>query len=184
MVTILPAAAVPLNVGVVSSVCACSSREPSLSRLRVPPLSTGASSAGADGAPGAMLSTLIDSGEDAGPRLPMLSTTLAVMEWSPWPRTELVMVHVPLEFVVVLPIWVVPSNSLTVLPAAAVPVNVGVVSLVRLSVFDDPVSDADERSGAEGVDIEPLLTLIARADEATLVLPAASVAVAVMLCMP
>jgi hypothetical protein len=90
----------------------------------------------------------------------------------------------PLESVVALPIWVAPSNSLTMLPAAAVPVKVGVVSLVRLSLFDEPVSDEATRSGLEGADGAVLSIVIERALEAALVFAAVSVAVAVMRCTP
>src|SRR5437762_2677294 len=38
----------------------------------------------------------------------------------------------------------------TVLPASAVPVNVGVVSVVTLSVWEQPLSLASVRSGADG----------------------------------
>jgi hypothetical protein len=40
----------------------------------------------------------------------------------------------------------------TVLPASAVPVKVGVVTLVTLSVLEAPLSDAAARSGADGAD--------------------------------
>jgi hypothetical protein len=39
---------------------------------------------------------------------------------------------------------------LTVLPASAVPVNVGVVSFVILSVFEEPLSVAAVMSGVDG----------------------------------
>ena len=44
-----------------------------------------------------------------------------------------------------------PANSSTVLLASAVPVKVGVVSLVRLSSFDVPVSESGARSGVDGL---------------------------------
>ena len=77
-----------------------------------------------------------------------------------------------------------PSTELinvTVLLASAVPVNVGVVSLVKLSVLELPVSEAVARSGVPGAagDAESMVT--ASADDAAEVLPAVSVAVAVML---
>ena len=77
-----------------------------------------------------------------------------------------------------------PSTELvnvTVLLASAVPVKVGVLSLVLLSVLELPVSDAALKSGVLGV-LGPLVsTLIAKALEADEVLPATSVAVAVIL---
>jgi hypothetical protein len=89
----------------------------------------------------------------------------------------------PLESAVALPIWVEPANSLTVLPAAAVPVKVGVVSLVTLSLFDKPESEAAIRSGVVSAAGATLSTVIESADDAGLV-PDALVAVAVMLCVP
>ena len=61
----------------------------------------------------------------------------------------------------------------------AVPVTVGVVTLVRLSVLDEPVSLAAARSGVEGAAgaVASMVTL--RDEEATLWLPAASVAATV-----
>ena len=41
-------------------------------------------------------------------------------------------------------------KMMTVAPSAAVPVNSGMVALVRLSVLEAPVSDAGARSGVEG----------------------------------
>ena len=48
----------------------------------------------------------------------------------------------------------VPSVSykVTVLPASAVPVRVGVVSLVMLSVLEVPESDAKAKSGVDGAE--------------------------------
>lgn len=49
----------------------------------------------------------------------------------------------------------IPSTELitvTVLFASAVPLKVGVVSVVILSVLDEPVSDAAARSGVDGAD--------------------------------
>ena len=48
-----------------------------------------------------------------------------------------------------VPITVVPSNTVTMLPASAVPVKVGLATSVMLSVLDTPVSDAAIRSGAD-----------------------------------
>ena len=68
-----------------------------------------------------------------------------------------------------------------VLFASAVPVKVGVVSLVRLSVSDVPRSVSAVISGVDGAAGADASMVMARADDATLVFPAASVAVAVML---
>ena len=53
------------------------------------------------------------------------------------------MLQLPPAAAVALPIKVAPSNSVTVLPASADPVKVGVVTLVIPSVLDDPESDAE-----------------------------------------
>jgi len=72
----------------------------------------------------------------------------------------------------------------TVLPASAVPVKVGVATLVMLSVFDEPLSEAAVRSGAEGAAGAAVSIVIDNPLEAGLAFPAASVARAVMLCEP
>jgi hypothetical protein len=92
------------------------------------------------------------------------------------------MLQLPLEFAVALPIWVEPANSLTVLPASAVPLNVGVVSVVTLSVLDEPVSDAAVRSGVDGAATLVSMMTESTGDGALVVLP--DVAVAVMLSVP
>ena len=73
-----------------------------------------------------------------------------------------------------------PSMSVMVAPASAVPVMVGVVTFVRLSVFDVPLSLAAARSGSEMVGLV-VSTVIDNAVEFALTLPAASVARAVKL---
>lgn len=88
------------------------------------------------------------------------------------------MVHIP-SVATFVPISVVPSNKLTVLPVAAVPVKVGAVILVILSVLDTPLSDAAMRSGRVGVAMTVSM-VTDKAPEATLTLPAASVALALM----
>ena len=58
----------------------------------------------------------------------------------------------PLPSAVVVPKEVMPEKSSTVLSASAVPVRVGVVSVVILSVLELPVSEAASRSGVDGAD--------------------------------
>ena len=48
-----------------------------------------------------------------------------------------------------VPTTVAPSKSVTVVPLSAVPVKVGAVTLVMLSVFDMPLSLAAVRSGTD-----------------------------------
>ena len=76
-----------------------------------------------------------------------------------------------------LPTCVAPSRIFTVLPASAVPVKVGVVSLVILSVWELPVSLAESKSGVEGAAGAVLSSVKLTAVPAK-VFPALSVAVA------
>ena len=78
------------------------------------------------------------------------------------------MENAPLLSAVAVPKEEEPSNRVTVEPASAVPVIVGVESLVD--------EDVDKDVGASGAVVS---TVIDRAEEAEEVLPAASVAVAV-----
>ena len=77
-----------------------------------------------------------------------------------------------------------PRNNWTVLLASAVPVNVGVLTLVRLSVLEVPLSLAASRSGVDGAAGAVVSIVMLKAPEAAETFPAASVAVAVMLWVP
>jgi hypothetical protein len=101
---------------------------------------------------------------------------------APWLRAGLVTVQG--EFAVVLPIGVEPANRVTVLPASAAPVKVGVVVVVMLSLLEDPVSDDAVMSGAEGAAGAVVSIVIESAADAGLAVPDESVAVALMLCVP
>ncbi len=61
-----------------------------------------------------------------------------------------VKLQLPLASAVVVPSAVPLLYTVTVLPASAVPVKVGVVALVTLSVLDGPLSLAFVRSGVDG----------------------------------
>ena len=64
---------------------------------------------------------------------------MAVKLWLPWPSAELVIVQLPAPSAVAVPSAVMPfvSKSVTVASASApLPLTVGVVLLVRLSVVD------------------------------------------------
>ncbi len=113
------------------------------------PVSLPEPKAGAPGVPGALVSTVTDSPDETLETLPAASVTLAVMVWLPADRVELVIDQLPVPSAVAVPSTVVPSvsYSVTVLLASAVPVKVGVVALVMLSVLDVPVSLAVARSG-------------------------------------
>ena len=80
-----------------------------------------------------------------------------------------------------LPTCVVPSYTFTVLFAAAVPVSVSVLSLV---IPSPTVPLSFEKVAIVGTLVPAVFTVTASADEAALVLPAASVAVAVKLWAP
>ena len=68
-----------------------------------------------------------------------------VSEWLPADRADVVMDQVP-PLAVLEPTAVAPSKTVTVEPASAVPVRVGVSSLVMSSVVLLPVSEAATRS--------------------------------------
>ena len=82
------------------------------------------------------------------------------------------------------PTWTPSLKIVTVEPTSAVPVNTGAVEFVMLSVLEEPESVACVRSGVEGAAGAVVSTVTDSPLEATLLLPAASVAVAVMLWVP
>ena len=86
----------------------------------------------------------------------------------------------PLLSAVVVPNELDPANSSIVLSASAVPVKVGVVMLVMLSLLERPVSDDASRSGFDGVAGAAVSMVIVRPSDALETFPAASAAVAVM----
>jgi hypothetical protein len=85
---------------------------------------------------------------------------------------------------VTVPIDTPPSYIVMVALASAVPVNVGVLSFVRLSVEDEPLSDAALKSGAEGAVGAVASMVILKPVEAEETLPAPSVALAVRVWVP
>ena len=87
--------------------------------------------------------------------------------------------QLPLLSAVVDPNELDPANSSTVLPASAVPVKVGVVSPVMLSVLELPVSEERARSGVDGITVDVSMVIDREAD-ALDTFPATSVAFAVM----
>jgi hypothetical protein len=117
--------------------------------------------------------------------LPAMSVSFAVTVLKKkFASDELVIDQLPEPSATPVPSTVVPlSNRVTVAPASApLPVNTGVVTLVMLSVFDEPESLAAVRSGALGAAAVVSIVTFSPAD-APLTLPATSVAVAVMLCV-
>src|SRR2546429_689260 len=92
------------------------------------------------------------------------------------------MLQLPEPSAVAVPICVAPSRSRTVLPASAVPVKVGDVTLVMLSVGELPLSDPAVRSGALGA-VGGVLSS-AKVMLALAVLPAVSVSVTTTVWLP
>jgi hypothetical protein len=149
-VTVEPVSAVPLNVGVVSDV-----------RLSVElePKSDAASRSGVDGVVGAVVSIVTErvaEPEDSGPVVPL---AVARTEYVPAANAgDTVHVHVvaaavrPEQVAIRFPGMVeVLYNLISTVFVSLVPVNVGVVSVVILSVLDEPVSDDTSRSGVDGL---------------------------------
>ena len=92
------------------------------------------------------------------------------------------MLQLPRPFAVAVPIIPLTEDiRVIVLFASAVPVKVGVVSLVLLSVLELPVSVPAVILGAEGAGGTVASMVMARDEDATPVFPAASAALAVML---
>ena len=88
---------------------------------------------------------------DGSETLPPPSVAVAVTACDPPRALLLVADQVPSPAATALAITVAPALTMTVLPASAVPLKVGVASLVRSSVSKDPVSLAASRSSVGGV---------------------------------
>src|SRR5947207_2805339 len=95
----------------------------------------------------------------------------------------MVFVQPPAPSAVVVPRDVPPRNSSTVLLASAVPVKVGALMLVLLSVDEIPLSLAVVMSGVETAGAVVSIVMV-KPGEAAEAFPAASVAVAAMVCGP
>src|SRR5439155_5587247 len=148
------------------------------------PVSVAAVISGVAGA-AAVVSMVMLRPPEAADTFPAASVALAVMLYVPSASALLAMLQFPLPSAVSVPIRVPPPRNIcTVLLASAVPVKVGVVTLVMLSVLDVPLSLAAVMSGAEGAAGALVSIVMLRAPEAPDTLPAVSVAVAVMLCVP
>src|SRR5258705_187357 len=148
------------------------------------PESDAAARSGVDGAAGAAVSIVTERPAEATLVLPAMSVCLAVRVWLPPDNVELVIDQLPEPFAVAVPRTVVPlvSNSVTVAPTSApLPVNTGVVTLVMLSVLDDPVSVTAVMSGAAGA---PAVVSSVKLSDAVPVLPNESVWLATIVCDP
>ena len=173
MVTTAFASAVPLSVGVLSLV------EPPLGTAT---LVTSLVTIRFD-ATGTPVSIISVTGV-AVLTLPAASVAVTLRLCVPSASVELVMLHAPVLLAVVEPSTVAPSRTMTTLPASAVPLSAGVLSLVLPPL-------------AMAIGVEPLLLLAATvtapgavvsmmtlADVVPLTLPAASVTVTLNGCVP
>jgi hypothetical protein len=167
--------AVPLNTGVVTLV---------ISSVDEMPLSEVATRSGVPGAAGAVVSMVTGSTLDATPTLPAWSVAFAVIVCVPSPRTPEVIDQRPAALAMPEPTAVAPSNNATFEFASAVPVNIGVVTLVVLSVAEPPLSEAVARSGLPGAAGAVVSIVTCSAPDAAPMLPDRSVAFAVMVCAP
>ena len=141
--TLVPISAVAARVAVVSLV---------MSSVSSVPESLAGSRFGAAGAAGAVVSTVTDRAVEELLWFPAVSVAVVVRLWVPSPSVLAVMGQLPVvpSAVAVPTVPSIEEDSVTVLPASAVPVTVGVASLVRLSSSAVPESLAAERSGTPG----------------------------------
>src|SRR5690606_16307030 len=155
--TVLSPSAVPLIVGIASLLTV-----PSLGLVML-------------GALGAVVSITNVTSADSTPVLPAASVASAVMLCVPSGHSLVgVKVQSPLPSAVVVPCESPSLNSSTVLSASAVPLIVGVASLLTVPSLGLVIL------GALGAVVSILIVV---ANDSALVLPAASVAVTVMLCV-
>ena len=141
---------------------------------------------GADGA-AAVVSIVTARPAEAMLVLPARSVSLAVSVWLPPVSTELVIDQLPEASAIAVPSTVVPlvSNSVTVAPTSAPPpVSIGVVTLVMLSVLDEPGVESPPSGPAAAGAGAVVSSVTARPAEAALVLPARSVCLAVSVWLP
>ena len=173
--TVLLASAVPSKLGVLSLVT---------SSVEDDPLSDEAKRSGVDGADGVPVSIVMLKPLLAALVLPAASVAFAVMLKVPSARDDapgVVKLQSPEPLAVVVPRLVAPAKISTVLFASAVPSKLGVLSLVSLSVEDEPLSEEANRSGVEGALGLLVSIVILKPELAELVFPALSVAVIVIL---
>lgn len=167
-----PLVQLPLKSGVVSLVTLSVSLEP---------LSVAAVMSGVPEAAGAVVSIVKDRPGLAAEVLPAASPAVTVTVCAPAPRAEVAMLYaLPLH---VAEPTLLPSTSTVIMsPFVQLPVKVGVVTLVRLSVLLEPLSLPALRSGATPGALGALVSIVIDKPELTAeIFPAVSVLVAVML---
>jgi hypothetical protein len=169
-VTVLPVVHVMVNAGFVCDV---------MSSIEEAPVSVAAVMSGpAVGAAGAVESTVTVNVGDAAEVLPVVSVSVNVTAWAPSVSAadDVIVAMPPMQ--VAVPTLVPSISSVTVLPFTQASVNVGAVTEVRLSVFDEPLSVAAVRSGAlTGVTGAVASIVMLNPGEAAETLPAGSVSV-------
>ena len=122
----------------------------------------------ADVKAGAVVSMVVMRAAELGDALPAASVAMAVMALLPSLSaavTGTVWLQLPALPVVVLLRDEPSATSSTELWASAVPVKLGVVSAVRLSELELPLSELGVRSGVEGAAGAVVSTVIVRAGE-------------------
>jgi hypothetical protein len=147
------------------------------------PVSEPAVMSGEPGAVGVDVSIVIERVEESVEAFPATSDWWAFTRNVPSLIAEGVMETVEEEHVPV-PSVVDPESTVTVSPVSQETVKVGVLSLVMSSVLEEPVSDPEVKSGvpvAAGADVS---MVIESPVEATDVLPAGSVCLAVIEWLP
>ena len=130
----------PLKTGVVTSV---------MSSVFELPVSLAGSKSGMEGTTGATLSIVTDKLPDVDV-LPATSVDLALKLCTPLVRLLAGMIQLP-PVTTADPSELVPSKSVTVVPFSPVPVSVGEVTLVILSLLETPLSLAAVSCGIDGV---------------------------------
>ena len=180
MVTLEPGSAVPLSVGVVSLVLSLGLSAPRRS-------GTSSSTWVMTGAAGATLSIVRVQVLETPLVLPAASVATAVRACGPSAiGEEGVKIHTPRPLATVVPIATPSTRTVTVAFASAVPLSVGVASLVVSLMSSEPVrpgtsSTTCEITGAPGAVPS---TLIVHGSDNPLGLPAGSVAFAVSTQVP
>ena len=180
MVTVEPGSAVPLSVGVVSLVLSPEVSAPRRS-------GTSSSTWVMTGAAGATLSIVRVQVLETGLVLPAASVATAVRVCGPSAiGVSGVKIHTPRPLATVVPIATPSTRRVTVAFGSAVPLSVGVASLVVSLISSEPVrpgtsSTTCEITGAPGAVPS---TLIVHESDNPLGLPAGSVAVAVSTYVP
>lgn len=165
---------IPLKVGVVILVMPSVDDDPESLAL---------DKAGLEGALGASVSMVIADPVEGIEVLPARSVARALIVWAP-SLSAVVATDQLVEAAIPDPDATLPSSSVTVALVSVVPVKVGVVTRVILSLFKRPLSLAAASTGMEGAAGAVVSMTIVLAAEALELLPARSVALTVMAWVP